>query len=167
MTAITDHQLETVLTVPEKAPVQPSLTTPILVSAVREHVLAWVDNLLRFGVGALLAWGLVSVGPEPGLAVFAAISAATGWLYIANLADVERYRDAILFIVPTLFVWVVLALGVNDPTFVGLTLFTHVFMSFVGAFARNTGTLRLLRLWSLLLGFQLVLLVYLVVNFLR
>ncbi len=59
-----------------------------------------------------------------------------------------------------------LGLGAGTATLVGLTLFTHVFLSFVGAFARVTGTLRLLRLWSLLLGIQLVLLMYLVNTFL-
>jgi hypothetical protein len=166
MTAITETTLETTATSTEAPATGTSFATPILWSAVGEHVLAWADNIARFAIGVLLAWGMLALAQWPDLSFLAAFSALTGLLYLGNMADVERYRDGILFVVPTLFVWVVLGLGAANASLVGLTLFTHVFLSFVGAFARNTGTLRLLRLWSLLLGVQLVLLVYLVNTFL-
>ncbi len=166
MTAITNSTLEPVAAPVIPAQVEPSLATPMLVSALGEHALTWLDNIVRLALGALVAWGMLSLVPAADLSFLAAFSAATGWLYLGNLADVERYRDAILFVVPTLFVWLVLSLGANNAALVALTLFTHVFISFVGAVARNTGTLQVLRLWSLLLGFQLVLLSYLVVTFL-
>lgn len=165
MTAITETTLETTAT-PAEAPATTSFAAPILWSALREHVLAWVDNIARFAIGALLGWGMLALAQWPDLPFLAAFSALTGLLYMGNLADVERYRDGILFVVPALFVWGVLGLGSANASLVGLTLFTHVFLSFVGAFARNTGTLRLLRLWSLLLGVHLVLLIYLVNMFL-
>ena len=161
MTAITDTHLESIAAPIGSSVNEASLATPMLLSAIGEHALAWLDHIVRFGVGVLMAWGVLALAQAPGLSFLAAFSAGTGLLYVANMADVERYRDGVLFFVPALFVWVVLGLGAENATYVGLTLFTHVFLSFVGAFARNTGTLRLLRLWSFLLGFQLVLLVYL------
>ncbi len=101
MTAATDTTLETVVTA-VSVPAAPSFAAPILWSAVREHVLAWVDNIARFALGVLVAWGMLALAQWPDLSFLAAFSALTGWLYLANLADVERYRDAILFIVPTL-----------------------------------------------------------------
>ena len=166
MTAITETTLKNGVTSAEAPVAKQAFAAPILWSALREHAIAWLDNIVRFAAGTLLAWGMLALAQWPGLSFLAAFSALTGVLYIANMADVERYRDGILFVVPTLFVWALLGVDAANPALVGLTLFTHVFLSFVGAFARNTGTLRLLRLWSLLLGIQLVLLIYLVNTFL-
>lgn len=165
MTAITDTTLDSI---PVAADISrtPSFARPMLVSALGEHALAWIDQVARFVAGALIALAILAGAGWPPLSFLAAFSAAGGLLYIANMADVERYRDGILFIVPTLFVWVVLSLGAGNAVLVGLTLFTQVFLNFVGAFARVTGTLRILRLWSLLLGFNLTLLIYLVGAFL-
>jgi len=165
MTAITDTNIETVAVPVKTRTTEASLISPMLVSAVRDHALSWLDNSVRFAVGALVAWGMLSLTQWPDLTFLAAFSAASAWLYIANLADVERYRDAVLFVVPALFIWVVLSLGADNPVLVGLSLFTHVFLSFVGAFAHHSGTLRMLRFWFVLLGFQLVLLIYLVSSF--
>ena len=107
-----------------------------------------------------------SCSPEwadsPGLPFLGAFSAGLGVLYLANLADVNRYRDAIFFIMPTLFIWGTLAVDHHRPELVALTWFTHVFIGFVGSFIRISGGIAELRIWSLLMGISVANLAYLV-----
>ena len=168
MTAITETTLETITNPVEAGNTSAAFVVrPMLLAALGEHALAWLDQTARFVVGGLLAWAMLALAQWPGLPFLAAYSAGASLLYLASTADVERYRDGILLLVPTLFVWVMLGLGAANAAVVGLTLFTHVFLAFVGAFTRITGTLHVMRLWSLLLGLHLVLLVYLVSVFLQ
>lgn len=166
MTAITDTKIEgtaaeAVINVASTAALR-----PLLLAAAKDHAWAWLDQTARFAGGVLIALGALAAANWPGLSFLAAFSAMGALLYVANMADVERYRDGVLFLVPAIFVWVLLAWANTSPVAVGLTLFTHVFMAFFAAFANVTGTLRQLRLWSLLLGFSLTLLSYFVINLL-
>ncbi len=133
----------------------------MMTSAVREHLRAWIEQIGKFLVGAVMAAIVLFALGGPGLPFLAAFSAALGALYLVNLADVVRYRDAIFFMVPTLFVWSLLAVDFRNSQLLALTWFTHVFLGFVGSFVRVSGGLAELRLWSMLLGFALVNLVYL------
>ena len=143
-----------------------AMTGPMLRSALNDHLRAWALGLVLLAVGLVAAWSMVVSLGDPGLSFLAAFSAGASLLYIGNLADVQRYRDAILFIVPALFIWSVLALDPGSAIIIGLALFTHVFLAFVATFSRTGGTLTELRLWPLLLGFYLTLLIYLVMNWL-
>ena len=166
MTAITDTSLETtILSAPTSAEL-PTLIAPMFWSALREHVLGWLDYGVRLALGIALGVGLLAAAQWPSLGFLAAFSAASGLLYLTNLGDVERYRDSILFVVPTLFIWVMLGIDADNAALVGLTLFTHVFLAFFASFARVTGALREMRLWPLLLGLDLSFLIYLVNSFL-
>lgn len=166
MTAITDTRLEHTTDQDIVLSSANAVARPMLMAAMKEHVVAWLDQTARFAAGVALAMAALMLAQWPTLPFLAAFSGVGGLLYVANMADVERYRDSVLFLVPTLFIWVVLSLGAAQPVLVGLTLFTHVFLAFIGTFARVTGTLRQLRLWTLLLGFSLTLLAYLVLTFL-
>jgi hypothetical protein len=135
-------------------------------STFHYHVRAWIEQVTRFMAGLAITWLLFNMLLQPDLEFLAALSAGFALLYIANLADVERYRDAIAFTVPALFIWLVLAFDFHNAALVGLTLFTHLFMAFFGSFVRTTGGLSDLRLWSLLLGVYLASLIYLVMTFL-
>jgi len=143
-----------------------AVTGTMLRSALDDHLRAWALGFALLGVGLLAAWAMLVLLGNPGLRFLAAFSAGASLLYIGNLADVQRYRDAIVFIVPALFIWSVLALDPGSAIIIGLALFTHVFLAFVATFSRAGGTLTELRLWPLLLGFNLTLLIYLVVNWL-
>lgn len=139
-----------------------AVARPMMVAAVNDHVRAWVEHIIKFALGAVGAALILFLLSNPGLPFLGAFSAGLGVLYLANLADVTRYRDAIFFIVPTLFIWGMLGLDHHRPELVALTWFTHVFIGFVGSFVRTSGGIAELRIWSLLMGFSLVNLVYLI-----
>lgn len=138
-----------------------AVSRPMVTSAVQDHLRAWAEQIAKFVLGAGAAGSILFLLDGPGLPFLAAFSAALGTLYLANLADVKRYRDAIFFIVPTLFIWSLLAIDFRNLQLLALTWFTHVFLGFVGSFVRVSGGLAELRLWSMLLGFALANLVYL------
>src|SRR5690606_24820696 len=143
-----------------------AVARPLLMAAMKEHVVAWRDRPGRLAAGGGRARAAPMLARSPTLRCRAAFTGVGGLPSRANMAEVARYRDSVLFLVPTLLIWVVLRLGAAQPVLVGLTLFTHVFLAFIGTFARVTGTLRQLRLWTLLLGFSLTLLAYLGLTFL-
>ena len=144
-----------------------AITAPMLTSAVREnaHQLLWITTkaLAAFVmVGAFL----FTLGDVIKVNFFAAWSAALAVLYIANLADVSRLRDAVSLTVPALFVWGVLAVGGQNAYLVGLALFTHLGVAFFASLARTSGSLKDSGIWSLLFGSSLAVMLYYVVYFL-
>lgn len=164
MTAITDTKIEGAAAEVVVKGGSAAALWPLVLAAAKDHAWAWLDQTARFAGGVLIALGVLAAANWPGLSFLAAFSAMGALLYVANMADVERYRDGVLFLVPAIVVWGLLAWANTSPVAVGLTLFTHVFLTFFAAFANVTGTLRQLRLWSLLLGFSLTLLGYFVIN---
>ena len=162
MTAITNTTLENTTIEPVTVSDGDAVVRPMVLSALGDHAIAWLVGVMMFTAGILGAWGLLYALNWPDLSFLAAFSGALGLLYMGNLADVVRYRDAIVFTVPTLFIWTLLAMAPASAVMVGLALFTHVFLGFVGSFARTGGTLAELRLWPLLLGINLSFLIYLV-----
>ncbi|HVL02506.1 MAG TPA: hypothetical protein VM553_21950 [Dongiaceae bacterium] len=142
-----------------------AVSRPMMASALQDQVRAWIEHIIKFSLGAAGAAALLVLLDGPGLPFLGAFSAGLGMLYLANLADVTRYRDAIFFIVPTLFIWGMLVLDHHRLELVALTWFTHVFIGFVGSFIRTSGGIAELRIWSLLLGISLVNLVYLASQF--
>ena len=109
-----------------------AVSRPMMVYAVNDHVRAWIEHIIKFVLGATGAALILFLLNNPGLPFLGAFSAGLGVLYLANLADVTRYRDAIFFVVPTLFIWGMLALDFHGNEGVALSWFTHVFLGFVG-----------------------------------
>ena len=125
----------------------------MLLSAFSDNVTLTIMVIMRAAVGALAFWGLgISLPLIPGLEFYAALSAAIGILYLANLSDVKSARDAIVSVVPATMVWSILIYDVNNAALVGVTLFTHLLVAFFAGFAKVSGSLRDLALWPVLFG---------------
>lgn len=130
-----------------------SLTGPMLSAALKEnglHVL-WVVTRI---VLAFLLVCLVTVVLQQYVQVnfYAAWSAMVAVLYLANMVDVVRLRDAVSLLVPGLFIWAALFYDATSAAIVGLTLFTHVVVAFFAGISRTSGSLRDIELWAYLLG---------------
>ena len=129
------------------------ISRSMLLSAFGERVVMALNVMLRVVLGGLLLWGVGGLLPlQPGLGFYGALSAAVGAIYLANLADVKGIRDTITSTVPAFLVWGILYFDVHNAALVGVTLFTHLMVTFFAGFARISGSLRDLSLWPVMFG---------------
>ncbi len=136
---------------------------PMLLSALRENAAITVSVISKTLLSALAVAVVAALLPyAPAISFYSAFSASLGLIYIASLAYARGFRDAIVLIMPTVLIFAVLGFDSHNVALVGLTLFTHVFLSFTAGFSRAGGSLRDLGLWPVLFGVELMMLIFFV-----
>ena len=146
---------------PWRADPNPGVFRPMMLSALQESTELVLNVVSRTLLGVLVVVVVaVSLPFAPGIGFYSALSASLALVYIASLTDVRRVRDAIYLVTVAVFVVTVLAFNPLHPVWVGLTLFTHVFMSFSTGLSRTSGSLNELNLWPVLFGIELSVLLF-------